>query len=69
MSCAVTGKLERDDKGMRFTEMNLDAELKVPDAHNAHRAERILQKAKESCLVTNSLSATVNFTPRIEIAA
>ena len=59
--CAVEGKLERDATGMRFTEFTIQATLVVPDERNSTRAERILLKAKESCLVTNSLSATVHF--------
>lgn len=65
--CAVDGKLERDAAGMRFTEITIQATLVVPDEHNSSRAERILQKAKESCLVTNSLSATVHFSQVTQI--
>ncbi len=59
--CSVEGKLERETTGMRFTEITMQATLVVPDERNSTRAERILQKAKESCLITNSLSATVHF--------
>ncbi len=65
--CTVEGKLERDASGMRFTEFTLQATLVVPDERNSTRAERILQKAKESCLVTNSLSATVHFSAVTQI--
>ena len=52
---------------MRFTEFTIQATLVVPDERNSTRAERILQKAKESCLVTNSLSATVHFSQVTQI--
>lgn len=59
--CTVEGKLEREATGMRFTEITIQATLVVPDERNGTRADRILLKAKENCLVTNSLSATVHF--------
>ncbi len=65
--CSVEGKLERETTGMRFTEITMQATLVVPDERNSTRAERILQKAKESCLITNSLSATVHFSQVTQI--
>lgn len=67
ISCEVEGMLDREAGGMRFTEMKLQARLVVADERNAARAERILQKAKETCLVTNSLNAVVHFSQVTEI--
>ncbi|MEZ5598659.1 MAG: OsmC family protein [Pseudomonadales bacterium] len=67
VDCEVEGQLDRDEKGMRFTAVTLRAHLSVPDDRNAQRADRILHKAEESCLITNSLSASVDFQPVIDI--
>jgi organic hydroperoxide reductase OsmC/OhrA len=56
----VEGLLERVDRRMRFTEIKVTAELAVPAASES-RAPRLLEKAEESCLVSNSLSAKVQF--------
>jgi organic hydroperoxide reductase OsmC/OhrA len=54
----VTGTLDRIDRKMRFTHFVVAAELTVP-AGQESRAPRILEKAEEACLITNSLSAEV----------
>jgi organic hydroperoxide reductase OsmC/OhrA len=54
----VEGLLERIDRRMRFTEVTVKAELAVP-AGTEGRAPRVLEKAEESCLISNSLSAVV----------
>jgi organic hydroperoxide reductase OsmC/OhrA len=68
VACSVDGTLDRIDNAMRFTEITLKAELVVPDQRNADRAVRILSKAKANCLVTNSLSAIINFESSISLA-
>jgi organic hydroperoxide reductase OsmC/OhrA len=63
----VSGKLDRIERKMRFTELDIVAKVTVPAAA-ASRAPRILEKAEESCLITNSLSANVRFTGNVEQA-
>lgn len=67
VSCAVDGTLDRVDHTMRFTALSLNVRLVVPDARSAERAVRILEKAKENCLITNSLSATTTLEKVIEV--
>ena len=62
----VEGLLERIDRRTRFTEITVTAELAVP-AGAEGRAPRILEKAEETCLITNSLSATVKFTANVVV--
>jgi organic hydroperoxide reductase OsmC/OhrA len=66
LTCEVEGTLDKVDKIVRFTEIRIRAEAKVP-AESASRAERILQKAEETCLVTNSLLAKVDFSGRTTV--
>ena len=58
VECHAEGRLERIDGMMRFTEFTVNATLHVPADTEEHKAHRILEKAEESCLVTNSMSAS-----------
>jgi len=62
----VEGKLERIDKRTRFTEISIAAELTVPSGAE-NRAPRLLEKAEEICLITNSLSARVQFAGNVVV--
>ncbi len=66
LDVGVTGTLDRIDRKMRFTHVAIAAELTVP-ADQAARAPRILEKAEESCLVMNSLTAAVNLESKIVV--
>ena len=63
----VVGTLDRVERKTRFTEISISARLKVP-AGQEGRAPRLLEKAEEVCLITNSLSATVHLDSRVEVA-
>lgn len=58
LECDVEGTLERKDGATRFTEFVIHARLSVPEDTREERARRLLEKAEESCLVTNSLTST-----------
>ena len=58
LECEVEGTLERKDGVTRFTEFLVNATLTVPEDTREERAQRLLEKAEESCLVTNSLTST-----------
>ena len=62
----VTGTLDRIDRKMRFTHVRVAAELTVP-AGQEGRAPRILEKAEEACLITNSLSAEVHLESKVVV--
>lgn len=57
LSCSASGKLDRADGGMRFTGFELSAELEIDSADHREKAEKLLQKAEHTCLITNSLLA------------
>lgn len=56
----VEGVLSRVERRMLFTEMRIHARLTVP-AGQETKAPRLLEKAEEVCLITNSLSAQVRY--------
>ena len=64
--CQVEGVLDRQEHATRFTEIVVKATLHVPGGVAGDRAARILEKAEQTCLVTNSLSSEVRFEGRVE---
>lgn len=67
LSVNVVGTLDRIERKMRFTHVAIAAELTVPKGQEA-RAPRILEKAEEVCLITNSLSAEVHLDSKVVAA-
>ena len=52
----VEGVLAKVERKMQFTEVQIKANLNVPQGVDAGRAERLLTMAEHTCLVTNSLN-------------
>lgn len=65
LTCEVVGTLERIEKQTKFTEFKVIASLRVPAHTNEDRAHRLLDKAEETCLITNSLSGEVHLTASV----
>lgn len=59
--CDVEGTLDRVNGRTAFTAFHVRARLHVPEGTPMPEAERALVRAKETCLVTNSLTATTTF--------
>jgi peroxiredoxin-like protein len=68
LSCSVTGTLERVEKTTKFTEFRISATLRAPARTDQDRARRLLEKAEENCLITNSLSGKVHLDAQVEEA-
>lgn len=56
----VDGTLDMVDKQMKFTGVQIQAQLKIADEAITVKAERLLQMAEKSCLITNSLNCDVS---------
>jgi len=56
----VTGTLERIDKVTRFTAFTIRATLEIPAEGSDEQARRLLTKAETTCLITRSLTASVD---------
>lgn len=67
LSCGVEATLDRVEKVTRFTAVTVRPVLRLADGQDMDRAERCLNKAKDVCLITNSLNAEVTLEPSIEI--
>lgn len=57
LRCDATGTLDKVERAMLFTEVAIKATLKISSDADADRAERLLQKAEQTCFITNSLKA------------
>jgi peroxiredoxin-like protein len=53
------GILEKEEAGWRFTGISLRPRLKVVQEENRERALRLLEKAKNGCLIARSLNCCV----------
>lgn len=60
ISCQVDGILDRPEKNSLFTEFKLHVELTVPAATDEAKALRLLEKAEQGCLITNSLKSAIS---------
>jgi peroxiredoxin-like protein len=60
LTITVDGTLDRVEREMLFTEFKIHARLSVAADVDATRAQRLLEKAEQTCLVTNSLKSKVH---------
>jgi uncharacterized OsmC-like protein len=66
--CDVEGTLDRVGRVTRFTDMLLRAYLRLPEGASADQAQRVLTRAKEKCLVSNSLISPSRLEAVVEVA-
>jgi peroxiredoxin-like protein len=69
LSCDVEGELDRVDRVMRFTKLTTSARLEVPSGTDEAKARRLLERAEQTCLVTNSLNVERHLEIEIEARA
>jgi organic hydroperoxide reductase OsmC/OhrA len=69
LECDVSGTVDRVERTARFVEFAMVVSLEVADEADAARAGRVIEQAKERCLITNSLKAPCHLTAHIEVAA
>ena len=68
LECVVHGTLDKVDGVTRFTRYDIEAMLKIPEGASAVKAEKLLHKAEQSCLITNSLNGERSLTLSVSIA-
>jgi len=64
-SCNATGKLERVDERLMFSEIILKPIITVTSEKDIDRAYRIIDKAENHCLVSNSVKAKIIVEPEV----
>ena len=68
LTCDVVGTVDRVDRVTQFTGFVVRAHLRVPAGANEDQARRLLAKAEETCLVTNSLKTKLHLEAEVEVA-
>ena len=63
LTCDIAGTVDRVDRVTQFTQFEIRARLCVPPGTKEDQALRLLTKAEDTCLVTNSLKVK----PRLEV--
>lgn len=66
-SCKAFGKLEKVEGKYLMTEIHLTPELLMEDENLIEKAKRILAKAEEHCLISNSIKSKVTMDATINI--
>jgi organic hydroperoxide reductase OsmC/OhrA len=66
IDCRVDGLLERIASKTLFTRFTIHATLRVPSDTDGGKAEKLLEKAEDTCLISNSLSADCELNIAIE---
>jgi peroxiredoxin-like protein len=67
LKCEVEGTLDRVERVTQFTEFRVRASLRVPPDTDEERAQRLLDRSEQTCLITNSLKAKSHLSATIEI--
>jgi organic hydroperoxide reductase OsmC/OhrA len=67
LEARVEGKLDKVDGVTRFTQMVVHATLRVPSGVDHDRATKLLEKAEQVCLITNSLVAESRLDPTVVV--
>jgi|SRR5690606_23061813 len=68
VSCEVEGTLDRKDGRLQFVSYRVRAVLDVPAGTDEARTHRLLEKAEDNCLITNSLNGEVVLEPEVRVA-
>jgi peroxiredoxin-like protein len=65
LECSVEGTLERVDRVNLFTTFDIQAKLIVGPDTDTGKAEKLLEKAETSCLISNSLKASMHLQTQV----
>jgi len=57
IECESEGVLDKVEKKMLFTRINTRVKLLIPSSTDTEKAVKLLNKAEEACLISNSLTA------------
>ena len=66
LECRVSGTLDKVERAIQFTKLDIKAFLKIPAGADEDRAKRLLEKAEQACFITNSLKAAPHLHIEIE---
>lgn len=61
ITCDVQGKLDRVDRVTSFTEFHVNVRVDLPASSSVEEARRLVDMARNHCLITNSMKASVHY--------
>lgn len=67
LRCDVEGTLERVDRVAQFTAFRVSVLLQVPSGTDEEQAQRLLERAEQSCLITNSLKGVTHLEAKVRL--
>ena len=68
LSCEADGTLEMIERKTQFTKININASLKINSQEDQEKAVQLLEKAENSCLITNSLTAKTHLKTNVTVS-
>jgi organic hydroperoxide reductase OsmC/OhrA len=69
LQCDVVGDLDKVGRTTQFTKFSLRVKLEVPEGTRETKAQKLLELAEKSCLITNSMKAPSELETEILIKA
>ncbi|HVO73835.1 MAG TPA: OsmC family protein [Ignavibacteriaceae bacterium] len=63
----ASGKVEKVDGKYMVTEIELKPKIVIADEKDRERAVRIIEKAKNACLISNSVKSEISMKPEIAL--
>jgi organic hydroperoxide reductase OsmC/OhrA len=67
-SCKSKGRLEKVEGKFMMTEVELTAYVTILREKDTEKAERVLRKSEEVCLISNSIKSKVTMSPIIMLS-
>jgi organic hydroperoxide reductase OsmC/OhrA len=68
LTCTASGTLDRVDRATQFTGFSVSACLEIPEGVKEDEAKRLLERAEQACLITNSFKASCRLDADVRIA-
>jgi len=68
LDCAAVGTLDKVERVTQFTRFDVKAELMVSGGTDEKKAYRLLEKAEQHCLITNSMKAPTTLDATVQFA-
>lgn len=68
IECDVTGLLDKVDRSLKFTRLEIDVKLVVGVDSDQEMGTRLLEKAEKTCLVSNSLNCERQLSSRLVVS-
>lgn len=69
LDCACDGIVDKQDRKLCFTQINLHPHLVLRDELDREKALRVLEKSEKGCLVSASLSTPVHMQATVTVSA